>query len=669
MIAPKKHLTLYQILLAGTLLFSLATTLQIFRSPYEAGILFRSRRWMAGLGLAVVIMLIEAALLWISQTGRQANLEMRLDAGLQLLRQLGKFNLVVFGFAIAAFAFLVLDFASGPLGNNLLRLFSFWVLALLGVILLLGAGWQRSWTGALVISLLTAAFFYRILAYLPDISTHPLSLGWSEASRYYYASLYFSNKIYGFTVPPTVLHPTRYLMQSLPFLISGTPLWFHRLWQVLLWVVFTGTASYMLARRLKIADPVKRWALICWAFLFLLVGPVYYHLLVPLILILWGYNHQKMWRNLLLVLVASAWAGVSRINWFPVPGMLAAILYILEEPASQRSFWRYWTKPVLWTLLGTAAAFGAQAAYAVLSGNPPGEFTSSLTSDLLWYRLLPNPTYPEGVLISALIVILPMLALILARLAGHWKLIQPLRLAGVAAILLVLFGGGLVVSTKIGGGSNLHNLDAFLSVFLVVSAYAVFDRIAWEEFPAGVQAGQTEPLAIYQPPVRKAWLVLTILIPIYSAILFGAPYKMPSQADTLDALSKIERFIERLDPAGEHVLFIDERQLITFQTIKGVKLVPDYEKVFLMEMAMAGNTDYLEQFHSDLKNHRFSMIVSEPLFITAKGSAEPFGEENDAWVEQVSKPVLCYYELARFLRATSLQILVPKKEPSGPGCQ
>jgi hypothetical protein len=82
---------------------------------------------------------------------------------------------------------------------------------------------------------------------------------------------------------------------------------------------------------------------------------------------------------------------------------------------------------------------------------------------------------------------------------------------------------------------------------------------------------------------------------------------------------------------------------------------------------MAGNPNYLGHFHSDLKNHRFSMIISEPLFITAKGAAEPFGEENDAWVKQVSRPVLCYYESARFLRATSIQILVPKKEP-GPGC-
>ena len=667
MIEQKKRFTLYTFLLAGTLLFSLATAFHIFNSPYEAGILFRSRRWMAGLGLAILIVIAEIALLWISQTSWQTVIEERFEAGLMRLQRLGKFNLWVFGVAIAIFAFLVLRGASQPLGNNLLRLFSFWMLALLGVLLLQGAGWQHNWIGGLALSILTIAFFYRILAYLPDVSTHPLSLGWSEASRYYYASLYFSSRVYGFAVPPTVLHPSRYLMQSLPFLIPNSPLWLHRLWQVLLWVVVTGAASYFLARRLKLANPFNRWALICWAFLFLLIGPVYYHLLVPVIMILWGYDRQKNWRTLLLVLVASAWAGISRINWFPVPGMLAATLYILEEPVKQRTFWQYWRKPMLWTILGTAAAFGAQTAYAVISGNPPGEFTSSLTSELLWYRLLPNPTYPSGVLLSALVVILPMLALILARLAGHWKRIHLLRLVALGAIMVVLLAGGLVVSTKIGGGSNLHNLDAFLSLFMVVTASAVFNRIAWEDSQGQSLSKTDTPLEIYQPIIRQGWLALTILIPVYFAILFGSPYKMPSQADTLDTLSKIERFIERLDPNGDSVLFIDERQLLTFQTIKGVKLIPDYEKVFLMEMAMAGNPNYLGRFHTDLKNHRFSMIVSEPLFITTKGSSEPFGEENDAWVEQVSKPVLCYYESARFLRATSLQILVPKKEP-GPGC-
>jgi hypothetical protein len=418
---------------------------------------------------------------------------------------------------------------------------------------------------------------------------------------------------------------------------------------------------------LKIDDRFQRWGLFTWAFLFLLVGPVYYHLTLPLILILWGYDRQKTWRTLLFVLIASAWAGISRINWFPVPGMLAASLYILEEPVNQRSFWHYWSKPVLWTVLGTGSAFAAQAAYAVLSGNPPEQFISSLSSDLLWYRLLPNPTYPEGVLLSALIVILPMLALVLARLKGDRERIHPLRLLGLGTILLALLAGGLVVSTKIGGGSNLHNLDAFLSLFMFITACAVFDRVAWDRTSDQDSLETEQPLEIYQTPIRRAWLILTIMIPIYTAVLVGAPYRMPNQADTQDALEKIERFVDRLDPNREEVLFIDERQLVTFQTIQGIKLIPDYEKVFLMEMAMAGNPDYLGRFHSDLKNQRFSVIISEPLFITTKGASEPFGEENDAWVEQVSRPVLCYYESARFLRATSLQILVPKKEP-GPGC-
>ncbi len=667
MTGNKPRFSFYQVLLVGTLLFSLVTALQVFKIPYDAGILFRSRRWMAGLGLGALILIVEFGLLYASQTSWQTLIEQQLESVLKTLQRLGKINLLIFGLAIFTFAILVLDLASEPLGNNLLRLFSFWVLALLGTLLLRSTGWQISWIGALATSVLTAAFIYRVLAYVPDLSTHPLSLGWSEASRYYYASLYFSNRIYGIAVPPTVLHPTRYLMQAVPFLIPDSSIWLHRLWQILLWLVTTGTASVLLVRWIKTNNRFYRWALFTWAFLFLLIGPVYYHLIVPLIIVLWGYSRQNPWRTLIVVLVASAWAGISRINWFPVPGMLAAIVYILEEPVNQRSFWRYWNKPVLWTALGTGSAFAAQAAYAVLSGNPPEQFTSSLSSDLLWYRLLPNPTYPEGVLLSALIVSLPMLALIFARLKGNWKRVQPLRLLGLGTILLVLFGGGLVVSTKIGGGSNLHNLDAFLSLFMIVTAGAVFDRIAWENPSDQDRLEAEQPLKIFLSPVKQAWLIVTIMIPVYTAVLSGAPYTMPSQPDTQDALTKIERFIDRQDPNRESVLFIDERQLVTYQTLKDIKLLPEYEKVFLMEMAMAGNPDYLGRFHSDLKNHRFSVIISEPLFITSKGPSEPFGEENDAWVEQVSRPVLCYYESARFLRPTSLQILVPKKEP-GPGC-
>ena len=38
-------------------------------------------------------------------------------------------------------------------------------------------------------------------------------------------------------------------------------------------------------------------------------------------------------------------------------------------------------------------------------------------------------------------------------------------------ILLIFFAGGIVVSVKIGGGSNLHNMDAFLVFLLVAAVY------------------------------------------------------------------------------------------------------------------------------------------------------------------------------------------------------
>ncbi len=140
-------------------------------------------------------------------------------------------------------------------------------------------------------------------------------------------------------VPPTVLHPSRYLMQAAPFLIPGSPIWLHRLWQVLLWIVMPLLTGYVLMRRLDISDRLQRWMVVAAVFLYLGIGPVYYHLLVPVVLILWGFHslpaHSNKLRfaiSLLVVLLASAWAGISRINWFPVPGSLAVTLILLEEP-------------------------------------------------------------------------------------------------------------------------------------------------------------------------------------------------------------------------------------------------------------------------------------------------------------------------------------------------
>jgi hypothetical protein len=57
------------------------------------------------------------------------------------------------------------------------------------------------------------------------------------------------------------------------------------------------------------------------------------------------------------------------------------------------------------------------------------------------------------------------------------------------------------------------------------------------------------------------------------------------------------------------------------------------------------------------------MIVTDPIFIPEKGPEYVFGDENDAWVKWVAKPLLCYYAPTRMLPGVSVQLLVPRDAP------
>ena len=159
-------------------------------------------------------------------------------------------NWVFFGLTIAIFSFLLVGRFGDKFFDMPIRLYFFWLAALISYFFLRAAGLPVKGWGALAASAILLAGIYRAAVLLPDISTSPFSLDWSEASRYFYASLFFSKRLYGIAIPPSVLHPTRYLLQSVPFLIPNSPLWVHRLWQVLLWALITFAASYLLARRL-----------------------------------------------------------------------------------------------------------------------------------------------------------------------------------------------------------------------------------------------------------------------------------------------------------------------------------------------------------------------------------------------------------------------------------
>lgn len=619
----------------------------------ERGQLFTSVKWTASLALLGVGVLALAGLLVFSGSRHWEKLATHF--GWWESRQ-GWIRLVawIYLFASVLFlAWLVMEHYGRYFPDLEARLPVFGMLSLAGASLLRQGYPRRSWSETLALSAFLIGTGYLAATFWPQISDFPLSLGWSEASRYYYASLFLSERIYGLELPPPAMHPSRYILQAVPFLITQTSIWFHRFWQVFLWISLPLLTTYLLARHLNYRDRWLTWAFALWAFLFLFQGPVYYHLAICLIIVLLGYDRENFWKTMAVVVLAGIWGGISRVNWIPVAGTLAAGLYLIESRATGVPVWRYLAVPAAWFLGGSLAGLGSQFAYAVWSGNEFEHFATSFTSDLLWNRLWPNPTFPEGILPSILLVSSPLLLLVVERLARSGARLHPLRLLGWAGILLVYFGGGLVVSVKIGGGNNLHNMDAYLFFLLVLSAALVLGRTVPEK---------TDKTKGLRTPQTLLWFAA--VLPLLITLQHGEMTVRGDAARTQDAIDSIHAYIDDARRTGGEILFISERHLLTFGVVDGVPLVPDYERTFLMEMAMAGNMTYLQRFYDDLASHRFVLIISQPIRETIDGPGEVFSEENAVWVRRIARPILCYYEPVETVRGMGVQFLMPS-EPGG----
>jgi hypothetical protein len=577
---------------------------------------------------------------------------------------------IIFIISFALFPWLVLSPTVNLPASIPLRLAIFSLLAVGGAFLFHLTWPSQGWGAALLLTSLGYGTAYKIASFIPSISTYPFSLDWSEGSRYYYASLWLSKQVYGQLIPPSVLHPSRYLLQAIPFLLPGSSLWLNRFWQVILWIVTSSLASWLLVRRFTLPARSKplviTLSMVLWGFLFLFQGPVYYHLLFMVILILYGFNSTHFWRTLILVLIASLWAGISRVNWLPVPGLLAASLYLMEVNVKGRSLWKYLLPPAIWALVGTGIGYASQQAYQLWSGNPIAWFGSSFTSDLLWYRLLPNKTYPLGILPSAFLVSAPLLGLMGFHLIHRWREFHFIRLLGLTAILLVLFIGGVIVSVKIGGGSNLHNLDAYLSLLLVIGSYIYFDRLLSDE-PNLRDENAQDRLAPTPNNLTRLiegiCIAGALMIPLYFTVSTGGQLPQRDFNAAQAAVQTINTATRQTVNQGGEVLFISQRHLLTFNYVHNIPLIPEDELVFLMEMAMSDNAAYMDAFHADISHQRFAMIVSEPLVIQYQGRSHSFGEENDAWVTRVSEPVLCYYEPSIILDVVGLVLYTPRLNP------
>jgi len=502
-----------------------------------------------------------------------------------------------------------------------------------------------------------------------QVVDYPFSLYWSEGNRLYDYSFPFGKRLY--QIPPGVEPDPltglgRRTLWGLPFLLPFVNIKLVRLWDMILFSLPYMALGWLIFRVEK-QKALLTWGLMGLAtYIFLNQGPIYTPLVLSALLVVIAWRGKTL-PGMLLVAAAGYYANLSRYTWMFAPAMWAVMMAMLEKKDPEQNLSsRIWRAG----LLGGAGLVGGYLIPEVFKWSlfvrelesvdaelvsVEGVSTLVQQQPLLWQRLLPNATNPMGILPWILLATVPLLALIVwfaiqKGWARHW--LQRLSVVGVLGAFL---GVGLVISVKIGGGSNLHNLDMYLVGVLI------FAGLAWE---AGLKDWLSDQL---NHNVWVRWLLtLVILVPAVTPVLQVETFGFPPRAVTEQAVNEIRGHVQERKQQGE-VLFMDQRQLLTFGYMgEGVTLVPDYEKKVLMEMAMTANENYFAHFYRDLASHRFSLIIAEPITVTYRGENYQYGNENDAWTNWVAIPVLCYYDPVVTYKPSGTTLFFPRKEVTPP---
>lgn len=582
------------------------------------------------------------------------------------------------------------------------------------------AGWNEFLT-----SLILTASAFSIAASLKYVSGYPFSFGWSEGNRLWDYSVLFGKELYIYPAGqniPALLDFGRQLVSGLPFIFPGVTITTARLWVGLTLIIpylLLGIALFRAAAKNKIT-----WLLlVLWTFLFLKQGPIHPPLVLSAALVALAWR-GPLWVAIPLVVGAGYFTEASRFTWIFASGIWIVMLeFSSTSHPNGKPALNVWKRVVI---LGALGIFGglllphligsasglmkklspAPAAYPVATEVAlPPETTATeavqlppetesvpapagnksfferfmdqvitiiTIQQLLWYRLLPNSTYDNGILLALLLAVLPLLWVLLhISIKKIWNLS---RLQQLVLILpsLAFLGVGLVASTKIGGGGDLHNMDMFLIGLLFSGA------VAWQNGGGDwiQNGGGISPL---MKVVIVALLVNSSISPLLEMRSFSlgedaswlktltdaksetTMEMLPTQAEIDSALQIIQEEADKAKLQGE-VLFTDQRQLLTFGYITGIPLVAEYEKKVLMNQALSGDADYFQTYYADLAAKRFSLIITEPLRTPAQDSSYQFGEENNAWVKWVSIPTLCYYEPLETIKTVRVQLLVPKED-------
>ena len=536
---------------------------------------------------------------------------------------------------------------------------------------------------ALLLCSLVFSVGFVFITQFHDITDYPFSIGWSEGNRMWDYSVLFGKSRYDYPQDQTIpayIDIGRQSLWGLIYLFPGTNIVMARVWNDILFTIPCALLGFSLLRKNECSRGIRLLAYSLWAMLFLMQGPIYTPLTLAAILVSIG-SRLPLLLNCLFVAAAGFYAVMSRSTWIAAPSAYAVFLQFLDQKTLSNEHEKKvrWGKAIAVGLSGligagiymkrdvfakllhlssqsqavTEAVSASAAATEAMEAVPPifsgAWFRYYLGRQaLLFDRLWPNETYKPGIVLGLALAVLPLIILILCwAWQRRWKLDgwQKLLLFGGSVVFLA---AGLIFSVKIGGGSNLHNLDMFLILLLIISALAA---------KAGMADWLAEKIRLDS---YVCLLILTaVLIPCRVSFSGAIPHTYPRKETTADAVEKIRETIDSYE--GEDILFIDQRQLLTFGTVQKIPLIADYEKKWMMDEAMANNAAYFEPYFKDLKAHRFAAIISEPLHIKFQGSGGDFSEENDLFVTYVSVPTLCYYEPYETYPEQGVEILIPRE--------
>jgi len=534
--------------------------------------------------------------------------------------------------------------------------------ALLGAWLLYKSG-DPWWLVRMVATLVMLAGAAHCVIYrMQFVTSYPFPLSWSEGNRMFdYSTLLGSFRYITPDHKPIYAFITRgmQLPWALPFLFPNFSIGAFRFWYQLMWILPSMVLGALAALKIKTVEDRAAIVLVCsvWAFIFLEQGPIYTPLILAAILTILAVRYRLV-AGILLITAASYYAGSSRWTWSYAPGLWAGLLALLDipSPALNKGGVRKLIKPFF---LGIAGSFGGPLLRSIMgilktstsSGISlvPNVTQATSRQPLLWQRLWPNPTFAPGIVLALLWAALPLIIFLVYIISRKYWQLNGLQILGLIAVHLAFLVVGIIASVKIGGGSNLHNLDMFLISLLLVA------------FQAFIALFSQDPSWLKQPALA-VMVALILVAPTSYALSGGERLVAPDQETTRAALQTVQDKVKKYARRGE-ILFIDHRQLLTFGLVENVPLVDEYEKKVLMDDAMADNTEYFKDFHEDLNAQRFALIVNEPAMVVYRGSEHIFGEENDAYVRWVTIPLLCAYEPIYTAHEVNLELLVPRSEP------